>query len=806
MAFYISTGASAVTLDDLGARVIAANTTNFDLEQEYPIETLRYSNSLADAIYSNGATCTDQLGRSITAQGSLALTYALLQMAFRVENTDHLPEGSTKLYYTDTRARAAISVAGGSSSFLSYDNLTGQISISSLALSQVTTDATYTSLSAWITGVNYSSGNKVVQNGDTLVLTAATGGTQVYLCTGNNAYTTADFVLIEAPANSVAVRALFSGSAPITYNSGTGAIGITQSTTSTDGYLSSTDWNTFNNKQNALTTGNVTSSDITVTGGSNAVIGSGISLSIVKGNLTETTSSVLTITGGSNSVLGSGLTIQVKQANTSTSGYLSSTDWNTFNNKQASGNYITSLTGEATASGPGAAAVTLTNSAVIGKVITGYTATTGTLAATDTILEAIQKLGYDKHVAVTIGTANGLSLSTQALSLALASTSTTGALSSTDWNTFNNKQGALTTGNLTETTSSILTITGGSGAIIGSGLTIQVKQANTSTSGYLSSTDWNTFNNKQAALTTGNLTSSDITVTGGTGAIIGSGASLAIVKGNLTEATSSVLTITGGTNSVLGSGLSIQVKQATTSVSGYLSSTDWNTFNNKQAALTTGNLTETTSSVLTITGGTGAIIGSGLTVQVKQATTSVSGYLSSTDWTTFNNKQATMSSGTGISIASNVISLNATMENLSNVTVTSVAANDVLVWSTGSSKWVNSQIPYRRSYTWSAGKSGNTNNAYINNAAGIASNTSPYVVFAAAWIRAISVRTSASATWTLAIYKNGASVATLAVTAATKAYSTGLSIALAAGDEISFFATTSGNVANITASVLIEEQ
>jgi hypothetical protein len=50
--------------------------------------------------------------------------------------------------------------------------------------------------------------------------------------------------------------------------------------------------------------------------------------------------------------------------------------------------------------------------------------------------------------------------------------------------------------------------------------------------------------------------------------------------GNLTEATSSVLTITGGSASLL-SNASIQVKQATTSQSGYLSSTDWNTFNNK---------------------------------------------------------------------------------------------------------------------------------------------------------------------------------------------------------------------------------
>ena len=51
-------------------------------------------------------------------------------------------------------------------------------------------------------------------------------------------------------------------------------------------------------------------------------------------------------------------------------------------------------------------------------------------------------LNQSSHDPVTIGTANGLSLSTQALSLALSSTSTTGALSSTDWNTFNGKQAA----------------------------------------------------------------------------------------------------------------------------------------------------------------------------------------------------------------------------------------------------------------------------------------------------------------------------------------------------------------------------
>ena len=84
--------------------------------------------------------------------------------------------------------------------------------------------------------------------------------------------------------------------------------------------------------------------------------------------------------------------ISISQANTTTNGFLSSTDWNTFNNKQAAGNYITALTGEATASGPGSASVTLTNSAVIGKVLTGLNVTGGSVTATDSILAAFGKV------------------------------------------------------------------------------------------------------------------------------------------------------------------------------------------------------------------------------------------------------------------------------------------------------------------------------------------------------------------------------------------------------------------------------
>jgi hypothetical protein len=54
---------------------------------------------------------------------------------------------------------------------------------------------------------------------------------------------------------------------------------------------------------------------------------------------------------------------------------------------------ITSLTGEATASGTGAVAVTLTNSAVIGKVLTGLnTSGGGTIVSTDSIVQAFGKV------------------------------------------------------------------------------------------------------------------------------------------------------------------------------------------------------------------------------------------------------------------------------------------------------------------------------------------------------------------------------------------------------------------------------
>jgi len=134
-----------------------------------------------------------------------------------------------------------------------------------------------------------------------------------------------------------------------------------------------------------------------------------------------------------------------------------------------------------------------TNARAIASVLTGYSSGAGTISAADTILSAIQKLNGNigalttgvssvngltgvvvltttniaegtnlyytearvsantnvaantaaRHAAVTLGITNGLGLTGQQLSLSLASSSANGALSSTDWTTFNNKQNAL---------------------------------------------------------------------------------------------------------------------------------------------------------------------------------------------------------------------------------------------------------------------------------------------------------------------------------------------------------------------------
>jgi hypothetical protein len=247
---------------------------------------------------------------------------------------------------------------------------------------------------------------------------------------------------------------------------------------------------------------------------------------------------------------------------------------------------------------------------------------------------------------------------TPAISMPAATSSVNGYLTSTDWTTFNSKQPAGT----------YVTSVGATSPITSSGgttPTIAMPAATTSVSGYLTSTDWNTFNNKGTVTsvsgTTGRITSSGGTtpaidlasgiVTAGT---TGSSTAIPVITvdtyGRVTSITTAsnpqgTVTSVTGTAPVVSSGGAtpdISMAKATTSVDGYLSATDFTTFNNK------GNGTVTSVSALTL-GTTGTDLSSTvangtttpvITLNVPTASATNRGALSSADWTTFNSKAA----------------------------------------------------------------------------------------------------------------------------------------------------------------------
>ena len=91
----------------------------------------------------------------------------------------------------------------------------------------------------------------------------------------------------------------------------------------------------------------------------------------------------------------------------------------------AIGDHTHTLTGEVTTSGLTA---TLTNSAVIGKVLTGYTSGAGTVANTDTILQAIQKLNGNAGGAAAAGDLTGSTLAAGVTASSLTSVGTLAGL------------------------------------------------------------------------------------------------------------------------------------------------------------------------------------------------------------------------------------------------------------------------------------------------------------------------------------------------------------------------------------------
>lgn len=478
--------------------------------------------------------------------------------------TTNIAEG-TNLYYLDSRARAALSFAAGSGA---YNSTTGVITIPTNT-NQLTNGAAFITLGS------------------------------------------------------------LSATAPLSYNNLTGAFTISQAGASTNGYLSSTDWNTFNDKQPAgsyvptsrtlningtsydlsadrsWSVGTVTSvaaltlgttgtdlSSTVATGSTTPVITLNVptASAVNRGALSAadwstfntkvggvTASSPLSSSGGTTP------NITIQQAGASQDGYLSSTDWNTFNSKQAAGNYITSLTGEATASGPGAASVTLSNAAVTGKVLTGINITGGTVVATDSILTGFGKLQNQ---------INGLIGSTIYQGTWNASTNTptlTSSVGTRGWYYIVNVAGTTNLNGITDWQIGDWAIFDGS-AWQKVDNTDAVVSVNGQTGAVSLTTD-----NIPEGLTNLYFTQAraraSLSFAAGSGAY-NSTSGLITIPTNTNQLTNGAAFITlaslSGTAPIQYDNTTgaISITQSGTASNGYLSSTDWNTFNNKQTALT----------------------------------------------------------------------------------------------------------------------------------------------------------------------------------------------------------------------------
>jgi hypothetical protein len=335
-----------------------------------------------------------------------------------------------------------------------------------------------------------------------------------------------------------------SGTAPLSYNSGTNSFNISQATTSTNGYLSSTDWNTFNNKYllpSGGTTlqyvrGDGTIATFPTTLDSTRLIFTGKNTT----GATLTKGTVVYVNGASGNLplLAKALASQ-DSTSAQTLGLVQS---DILNNQSGVVVLIGSITDIDTSLIIEGSQLYLSGTVAGGYTTTKYLAPTHLVYVgivtrshpTQGVIEVKIQNGYEldeihdvqiispankdvlyrdsatslwKHAGIStiLGYTpyNGTNTSIKALfsasaplsysdgvfSISQATTSSNGYLSSTDWNTFNGKESALTfSAPLVRTTNAI-----------------SITQASASTSGFLSSTDWNTFNNKSS--TNGTVTS-----------------------------------------------------------------------------------------------------------------------------------------------------------------------------------------------------------------------------------------------------------------------------------------------------------
>jgi len=308
-------------------------------------------------------------------------------------------------------------------------------------------------------------------------------------------------------------------------------------------------------------------------------------------------------------------TLTIATSSASTDGLLTSTDWNTFNNKQNTLtfplSYASTTGAQAEISFPIPVAST-SLSASQGLNLTGNALTnigvlsltggggitvdkaTGTITLGSTGLQS--SITFPIPVASTSLSVTGpLSLSTNQLSMPTSTASQSGFLSSTDWNTFNSKSSqlwGLSGSNLFASSTSwnvgIGTTTPANALDVNGSSTIrgQLYLPGIGSNNFLGLTTNGQVETKSAYQTINGMG-------GGTTYNLYAGAGLGIVNNNSSSTLTNLGvnslgnatgTITLQSPLTMTSGV-LSMPTSTASQSGFLSSADWNTFNNKQSQL-----------------------------------------------------------------------------------------------------------------------------------------------------------------------------------------------------------------------------
>jgi len=277
-----------------------------------------------------------------------------------------------------------------------------------------------------------------------------------------------------------AVDAFLAGNTPISYNASTGKIGITQSSTNTSGYLSTTDWNTFNNKQNTFASQSANSfyagpNGLSGTPSFRTILAADIPLLNQNTTGNAATSTSLLNARSINGVSFNGtadITIPASTTNTITfnssgTGAASSANFNGSSALVISYNSIGALptVGATSITTLGTIGSGTWSANVIGSSYGGAGAVNGILKANGSGLVAAAIAGTDYESPLTFS--SPIARSTNTISIPVATTNANGYLSSTDWNIFNSKQA---------------TITAGTGVTIQMGNTIQIGQEVSTTS------------------------------------------------------------------------------------------------------------------------------------------------------------------------------------------------------------------------------------------------------------------------------------------------------------------------------------